>query len=634
MKIDTIKISGFKGIPVCADYTPEQPGIPPQVIWRNQAFQIKFPKESPYISAIIGPNSCGKSSILFALQYFYGANAKTPDECQYYLKDTNNPIIMEITWRGNVSNPQNWHQSNCQIVNGIYYLTLISIFTTDKRIKFIKDTNGVLRKHVTADNEYIDSLISKFRLFSADSSLTDAVNPEKKTLAAELIDDVILDSENASNRSIQHKINKVLNELEELVHREENDNNMWKDLRKLEEAISSGLMELGSGKPGVKFSISESIPTLQEIFLKGRFSVNDGVELAFDGQGLGIKRTFLISLLKTWADTIGHRSNDQDYFFAIEEPEVFLHPHAIRYLLDILLGISKNDQVVFTSHNSEFVNSVPIENVIKMSRNGNIRSVIQPDLTQLSKKEINKVHRYLLEDKSDMLFAKAVLLVEGQSELFALPRFAEKMELELDKKGCSIVSTGSNTNFSVYHQILSAFGIPHIILADGDGNKQTIENALHDFASSVYVLDEDFEFLIADKLGEERILEIINQCRKAQGESRVNNLDEVNLTAEQLKSTWWIKINDEINADIVKEHRTHINQKKNQIKRILTEIAEEAIENDYLFPSTRKKKIARKIQNQTKPLAGRVIGDLLTSEEIRQLDEVFRALNNLVELAG
>ena len=47
----------------------------------------------------------------------------------------------------------------------------------------------------------------------------------------------------------------------------------------------------------------------------------------------------------------------------------------------------------------------------------------------------------------------------------------------------------------------------------------------------------------------------------------------------------------------------------------------------------RKKKLARKIQNQTKPLAGRVIGDLLTLEEIRQLDEVFTALNNLVELA-
>ena len=152
-------------------------------------------------------------------------------------------------------------------------------------------------------------------------------------------------------------------------------------------------------------------------------------------------------------------------------------------------------------------------------------------------------------------------------------------------------------------------------------------------AENIYILEEDFEFLIADKVGEQRILEIINQCRKLQGESRLNNLDEANLTAEQIKSAWWKKINDEINADIADEHRTHIKRKKNEIKRILNEIAQEAIDNDYLFPTVRKKKLARIIQNQTKPLAGRVIGDLLTLEEIRQLDEVFTALNNLVELA-
>jgi predicted ATP-dependent endonuclease of OLD family len=630
MKIDSIKISGFKGIPVCAEYIED----PMNIVWRDPVFQISFPKNSSYISAIIGPNSCGKSSVLYALQYFFGSNAKILDECLYYLKDISHPIIIEITFRGKIASPQDWHQTNCQNIDGISYLTLTLIFTTDKRIKLIKGANGAIRKQVAADNDNIDSLLPKFRLFPADSSLSDAVNPEKKTLAAELIEDVVSNSQNASNRTIQHKIHKTLHELELLVQRDENAADAaWRDLEKLEESISSGLMELGPGKPSVKFNISDSIPTIQDIFLKGRFNVNDGVELGFGGQGLGIQRTFLISLLSTWAETIGHRKNNQDYFFAIEEPEVFLHPHAIRYLLDVLLGISKNDQVVFTSHSSEFVNSVPIENVIKIRRNGNTRSVIQPNLEHLSQKEITKVQRYLLEDKSDMLFAKAVLLVEGQAELFALPRFAKKLDLELNRKGCSIVITSSITNFSVYHQILTAFGIPHIILADGDGKRQSAENKLRNLAESIYILDEDFEFLIADKLEEQRILEIINQCRKLQGDSRINNLDEANLTAEQIKSAWWNKINDEINADIANEHRCQLNQQKNEIKRILNEIAQKSVENDYLFPTVRKKKLARKIQNQTKPLAGRVIGDLLTLDEIRQLQEVYNALINLVELA-
>ncbi len=635
MRIDSIKISGFKGIPVCADFIPEQGGKPASVIWQDPVFQINFPKTSPYISAIIGPNSCGKSSVLYALQYFFGSNAKIADECQYGFKDTSHPIIIEITFYGKILNPQTWHQTNCVIRDGVYFLTLISVFTTDKRFKLIKGANNQIRKQTTADNEDVDLLLPKYRLFPADSSFSEAVVPEKKTLAAELIEDVISNSQNASNRTIQHKIQKSLNELSQLVQRDHNViSGAWRHLEILEESISSGLMELGSGKPGVKFNISESIPSLKEIFTKGRFSIDDGVDLDFGGQGLGIQRTFLISLLKTWADTIGHRKDNQDYFFAIEEPEVFLHPHAIRYLLNVLLEISKNDQVVFTSHNSEFVNSVPIENVVKMSRNGNNRSVIQPNLAHLHQKEKTKIQRYLLEDKSDMLFAKAVLLVEGQAELYALPRFAEKLHLELNRKGCSIVYTGSITNFLVYHQILAAFGIPHIILADGDGNRQSAEGKLRELAENIYILDEDFEFLIADKLGEQRILEIINQCQKLQGGSRFNHLDEVNLTAEQIKSAWWRKINEEINADIANEHRPHINQKKNEIKKILSEIAQEAVDNDYLFPTARKKKLARKIQNQTKPLAGRVIGDLLTLDEIRQLQEVSDALNKLIELVG
>ena len=98
-------------------------------------------------------------------------------------------------------------------------------------------------KEASARYDNIESLY-KIRLFPADSSLPDAVNPEKKTLAAELIDDVISNSKNASSQKIQYKIQKVLKELEQLVQRDENTaGKAWRDLEKLEESISSRLME-------------------------------------------------------------------------------------------------------------------------------------------------------------------------------------------------------------------------------------------------------------------------------------------------------------------------------------------------------------------------------------------------------
>lgn len=631
MKIDNVKLSGFKGIPFCANFSEENS----QVTWEDLIFQVTFPQNSPFLSAVIGPNSCGKSSILYALQYFFSSTTKLSDECFYFLKNTLRPIIMELTFWGKITEPQEWHQNNCKVEGDTYYLSLLSVTNIEKRLTFIRIPDGSLRKPNKVDNDQLDKLLPKFRLFPADSKLTDEVNPEKKNLAAELIEDIISTAPNSSNRSIQYKIQKSLHELEQLVTREENNSvSAWKDLEKLESSISSSLIELGSGKPQVRFNINENIPSLQTIFSKGKFKVIDGVELGLEGQGLGIQRTFLMSVLNTWANIIGHRKSNQDYIFAVEEPEVFLHPHAIRYLLNILVGISKRDQVIFTSHVSEFVNSVPIDNVIKVCRNGNSRYVIQPNLDQLPQKDKTKVQRYLLEDKSDMLFARAVLLVEGQSELFALPRFAEKLNFDINKKGCSIVFTGSFSNFPVYHQILQAFRIPHIILSDGDGNRQSAVDRLNGLADEIFVLEEDFEYLIADTLTEDRILKIVNHCRKLQGQKPLANLENTGINAEQLKSDWWKKLTDEINADIVPEYRSRINQQKRKIERILIQIAQTTIENNYLLPTVQTKKRAKIIKLQTKPLAGRVIGEIVTTEEIMNMAEIYPAISRLIEIAG
>ena len=152
----------------------------------------------------------------------------------------------------------------------------------------------------------------------------------------------------------------------------------------------------------------------------------------------------------------------------------------------------------------EFVNSVPLDNVIKIRRAGNTRSIIQPNLDHLVAAEKTKVQRYLLEERSDMLFARAVLLVEGQSEFLAIPNFARKLNIDLNKRGISIVFTEGNQNFSTYHHILSAFGIPHVILADGDGNKSSKVEKYRDYADHLFVLEEDFEFMIVSSLSSAR----------------------------------------------------------------------------------------------------------------------------------
>ena len=96
-------------------------------------------------------------------------------------------------------------------------------------------------------------------------------------------------------------------------------------------------------------------------------------------------------------------------------------------------------------------------------------AIHQPDLSGRDPVELLNVQRYLREDRSDMLFARAVLLVEGQAELFALPAFAHTLSLDLDQSGISIVHVNGIENIKTYHGILHALNIAHVALIDGDG---------------------------------------------------------------------------------------------------------------------------------------------------------------------
>lgn len=631
MKIENIKISGFRAIPFCAQYQEN----PPQVKWNDCSFQISFSISSPFLYTIIGSNSVGKSSVFLALQYFFSNTTKLVNDELYNNKDTSQPIIIEVSFIGNIKDSDEWHKTNCERIGENLRLTLLSVATPESRINFIRKPNGELKKQSTSDKDKILNLSPRFRLVPADAKLSDEVNPDKKNLVSDLIDEILVATQTSSTRSIVRKIQKNLDQLNQLLVRDNlNNSSSWREIERLENLLSSGLSDLTPGKPQVHFSMKENIPTLESLFHKGRFRISDGIDIGIENHGLGLQRSFLVSILNTWIKTVCHKQDNQDYFFAIEEPELYLHPHGIRLLISVLNEIADNNQVIFSSHVCEFVNSVPLENVIKIKRQLNDRSIIQPNLNELKAKEKDKVHRYLHEDRSDMLFARAVLLVEGQSELFAIPSFARTLGIDLNKQGVSVVFVNGNMNFSTYHHILKAFGIPHVILADGDGNKENKQKQLAPLADHAIVLDEDFEYLAASVLSDDRLLKIINLCRQQKGEHPLKSLELTEITAAQLSTDWWKKIEEKINADISPEFRKNYVPYKRQLKTILTQISVVAIDNNHLLPSNFSKKRAELLKKQTKPLVGRILGNQLTKSEILAMSEMCDAINKVIDLAN
>jgi putative ATP-dependent endonuclease of OLD family len=85
----------------------------------------------------------------------------------------------------------------------------------------------------------------------------------------------------------------------------------------------------------------------------------------------------------------------------------------------------------------------------------------------LTVREADDIARYLDVTRAEILFARGVLLVEGDAERFLIPAFAEALGKSLDELGITVCSV-AGTNFRPYAKFLVGLGIPFAVITDWD----------------------------------------------------------------------------------------------------------------------------------------------------------------------
>ena len=139
-------------------------------------------------------------------------------------------------------------------------------------------------------------------------------------------------------------------------------------------------------------------------------------------------------------------------FLLIEEPEAHIHTHIQKALFDKLNYT--DTQIIYSTHSTHISEVSNISNMNILGKFRNYSEVYQPFIG-LEEEEIVKVQRFLDAIRSNLLFAKSVILVEGDAEEILIPIMVKQtLGVSLDELGISIInirSTGFENLAQLFH---------------------------------------------------------------------------------------------------------------------------------------------------------------------------------------
>lgn len=221
--------------------------------------------------------------------------------------------------------------------------------------------------------------------------------------------------------------------------------NQGEDVASLAGGITDQLTSLVPGGQGeVVISVAdEEISHLSRNF---RLNIRRGTDARqFDilRHGTGLQDLTLIAMFR---HRVASESKSQA-ILAIEEPGAHLHPHAQRRLFSDLVDMDA--PVILTTHSPIVVKYAdPLNLILLRSDTANGTNAYQLDPEEVNDEDRKDLELLMRGGRAELFFSRAIIIVEGESELIALPSFARVLGCDLDRDGISLVPAhGNNYSF-------------------------------------------------------------------------------------------------------------------------------------------------------------------------------------------
>ena len=447
-------------------------------------------------SVLVGRNNEGKTTVLMALRLAINTlklhsllkpkRAVTFRSRNGYDWERDFPISLQKKSRGNKNT-----------VFKLYFK-----LTEDEQVEFRKETgsrnNGDLCIQITFDtNNKFEFLIPK----KGSSSLSNKSNQIAEYIARKIQFTYI-----PAVRTEQEAVSVINEMIEEELEKLEQDNDYQQALAVIENLQQPVLDNVAQS---IQISLHKFLPNINNVELSiltnnrranlrkdYLIEIDDGDLTDIKFKGDGVKSLTAIGLLKDRNKIVNGAS-----IIAIEEPESHLHPSAMHELRQAIQDLTKDSQVVVSTHNPIFVDREFISNNLLVSNN-KVRTV----------KKIKEIRECLgIRTSDNLIHANKMILVEGESDKKIITKIIQERSVKLSRRikdgDLNIFSLDSASKLS-YHlkwfqdQLCSCF----VILDKDQAGKESVNKHL---ASKE--LDQKSYSLVAVKgLNESELENLIN----------------------------------------------------------------------------------------------------------------------------